>query len=313
MTAGGCELGASARRVIALDEGEYTLRLRGNPIQDDLGGVYVVKMGCEEGGETLPVTSNPGGLSVDSTTGRVRYVLFLATAFCLFLFFLAQQNRQTDSVTINFEIRLCSGIPQVAGNDYRMRLSAVDAEGAPCSRPHPSIIASPPLPCRSSDPLSFSHYLIAPTTRTARTPHVGSTITQPFCSVFLFLGTRATVATWRFDVTELEFGTAADWASAGLDPSRNIVNAYHRGEFNDIAPPPVAKEQLFVNPAEGDTDRIVFLLIANRTADVDEPVAAVCNQSAPTQLFTDVVTGGGALKVIPRCRSLFLCRLEALL
>lgn len=151
-----------------------------------------------------------------------------------------------------------------------MRLSAVDAEGA-------------------SSLLLLLHDC---TLSLLKATHVS------LYFICLSAGTRATVATWRFDVTELQFSTAAGWVSEGLDPSRNIVSAYHRGEFIDIARPAIGKDQLFINPAQGDTERIVFLLIANRTADVDEPpTLSPCNQSALTQLFTDVVTGAGALKV----------------
>lgn len=73
---------------------------------------------------------------------------------------------------------------------------------------------------------------------------------------------------------------------------------YHVNQFHELRPPAVRPSVLFVHPAHGDFGGIVYLLVANRTGDTDAPASAQIACSGPSlgQLFTDVVSGGGALK-----------------
>ena len=91
---GGCPVGASAKRTVHLEVGEYVLEVNGNPWMTNTGGTYNVGMSCADGGETASplARGDPGGLSVDTTTGAV------------------------------------SGTPERAGN-YTMRLLAKDSLG----------------------------------------------------------------------------------------------------------------------------------------------------------------------------------------
>lgn len=41
---GGCELDISAARTVELDEGRYTLMVRGHPTFNDPGGTYLIEM-----------------------------------------------------------------------------------------------------------------------------------------------------------------------------------------------------------------------------------------------------------------------------
>ena len=92
---GGCRMGASANRTVHLPAGEYTLAIRIFPLYNDVGGTYVVRMGCHPGAAaTSPQgTGDPGGLAVDSRTGVI------------------------------------SGSPLKPGQNYKMRLLAVDGAG----------------------------------------------------------------------------------------------------------------------------------------------------------------------------------------
>jgi hypothetical protein len=93
---GGCSLSSSARREVFLSPGRYTLQVRGSRWFTDVGGVYVIKLGCGAGAATRPVNgSDPGGLVVNPSTG----------AF--------------------------SGTPLQAGTDYQMQLRAIDAVRGP--------------------------------------------------------------------------------------------------------------------------------------------------------------------------------------
>jgi len=88
---GGCSSSNLARRKIYLEPGTYTLVVRGQLYTEDEGGIYVLKMQCEDGASTRPVnTNNPGGLLVDPITGRI------------------------------------SGTPQRQGENYQMQLVAVE-------------------------------------------------------------------------------------------------------------------------------------------------------------------------------------------
>eukprot|EP00038_Savillea_parva_P002316 m.113215 g.113215 ORF g.113215 m.113215 type:complete len:1574 (-) comp10796_c0_seq1:73-4794(-) len=200
----GCELSASARRTVYLDIGLYDLRVRGNPFQNDTGGVYLVQMECHGNATTLSTQRDPGGFSVEAETGAV------------------------------------SGSPQTVGSSYRMRLSAVDRQGA-----------------------------------------------------------RAPIVEWNFNVSERLFDTVDGWVTTGYDASRNILPRYHVDEFHEIHPPTISQTSLFVHPSLGDYDSIVYLLVANRTDDIDAPASAQvpCTPAARSQLFTDVVSGEGALKI----------------
>lgn len=89
----GCVATQSARRTVYLDAGQYTVRIRSVPADDDAGGTYVVKLECSDGASTRSVSdNNPGGLLVNPTTGAI------------------------------------SGTPQRLGDNYTMELIAVDGE-----------------------------------------------------------------------------------------------------------------------------------------------------------------------------------------
>jgi hypothetical protein len=93
---GGCSMSASARREVFLTLGRYTLQVRGSFWLNDVGGVYVIKLGCGAGAATRLVNkSDPGGMVINPRTG----------AF--------------------------SGTPLQVGTDYRMQLHAIDAVQGP--------------------------------------------------------------------------------------------------------------------------------------------------------------------------------------
>jgi hypothetical protein len=93
---GGCSLSETARREVFLAPGRYTLQVRGSRWIDDIGGVYVIKLGCGAGAATRLISeSDPGGLVVNPRTGAI------------------------------------SGTPLQVGTDYQMQLRAIDAVRGP--------------------------------------------------------------------------------------------------------------------------------------------------------------------------------------
>jgi hypothetical protein len=219
-------MSASARREVFLTPGRYTLQVRGSFWLNDVGGVYVVKLGCGAGAATRLVNkSDPGGMVINPRTG----------AF--------------------------SGTPLQVGTDYRMQLHAIDAVQGPTVLAEFNFDVVDPvfaLTPRWTGVDAFNatrgidgQYHVSQV-RAAFTPFPDI---APLCS-------RVQNPCLLFPVTAhvRKCGRYRPWLHIN---ARSLLRSAPPRQIHALEPPGLSKRQLFANPANGDFDGIVYFLLVN--------------------------------------------------
>ena len=102
---------------------------------------------------------------------------------------------------------------------------------------------------------------------------------------------RTDVATWTFNVKEppaFSLNLSSGWSD---ETDGRLANKYHISETHLLPKPRVKKEELLQHPANGDFNKVVYLLSAKRTGG-----SASCTVEDNSAL-TDVATGAGAINI----------------